>query len=197
MADDNFDDLLDFINSPSATPDAAEEKPAVHSFDDILDEVKAEVPIEPVAAPTPVAEPSDEVASMRAELAELKALLLAQAKGSVSVNNGVIENAPAPVDPDDVVFHVETDGFTAFGEVWTRGSEFTINRNSREYKDTCDINGNSWIDKIDDEEWQHQRFGRIVVAPGRFRARPGDLPVVDTAAIDYRRRGQYPFNFAK
>lgn len=172
--DADFDDLLSFLDEPTATK--VEETEAVpETFQELVAEGE-----------------KDEVAALKQELAELKALLSGQQTAPVRAPE---EPQAAPAEDEELlVFHVEADGFTAFEEVWTRGTEFNVVKGSEQYNRTLDRNGNTWLDHIADEEWQYKVYGRIVVAPGPFRAKPGEqIAVVDAAPIDYRRRGNYPF----
>ncbi len=79
---------------------------------------------------------------------------------------------PAPVfetadtAKDNIVIHFLEDGFTALGHVWFRGQELEFNRNSGAYADTCDRYGRSWLDLVDDEFGQAERWGKVMFRRG-------------------------------
>ncbi len=91
---------------------------------------------------------------------------------------------------ETILFHVVEDGFSAQGVVWVRGQELEFVKDSPEYKDTLDREGNSWLDMVGDDAAQMQRFGKVMVRPGPW---PGtDYEVPEASEAEAKRRRQPP-----
>lgn len=65
-----------------------------------------------------------------------------------------------------ILIHFLEDGFTALGQVWYRGQELEMARDSSSYRDTCDRRGRSWLDLRADEFAQVERWGKVMFRQG-------------------------------
>lgn len=110
-------------------------------------------------------------------------------------------------DADDVVtINFVEDGLSAFGKVWLRGEELSIQRDSDSWEATCDRNGDSWIDL--DQYDQYERFGKEMFRPGPWAGRSladiddpnlsdEDRKVLKKAADERAQQGKRPRRGAK
>lgn len=89
---------------------------------------------------------------------------------------------------ETILFHVVEDGFSAQGVVWVRGQELEFVKDSPEYKDTLDREGNSWLDLVGDDAAQMQRFGKIMVRPGPWPGADYEVPEASEAEAKRRRK---------
>lgn len=69
--------------------------------------------------------------------------------------------------PGNICIHFVEDGLSALGHIWVRGQELEFDPKGQAYKDTCDRNGNSWLDLVDDDSAQMERWGSV-----KFRRGP-------------------------
>jgi len=89
---------------------------------------------------------------------------------------------------ETILFHVVEDGFSAQGVVWVRGQELEFVKDSPEYKDTLDREGNSWLDMVGDDAAQMQRFGKVMVRPGPWPGTDYEVPEASEAEAKRRRK---------
>lgn len=89
-----------------------------------------------------------------------------------------VEEPTPEVEPasEKILIHFVSDGFTAFGYVWSKGQELEIEKPSPEYDRTCGTTGQSWLEVSSEE--QGIRWGRVV-----FRRGPSSIP---NSVLDYR-----------
>ena len=92
----------------------------------------------------------------------------------VSKAEPIIEEKP--VEKETILIHFVTDGFTAFGYVWSKGQELEIEVPSPEYDRTCDTTGASWL-RLTEEE-QLARYAKVW-----FKSGPSNIP---NSVINYR-----------
>lgn len=69
------------------------------------------------------------------------------------------------------------DGLCAFGKVWYRGEELSIDMDSPSWKTTLDVYGASWLDK--DEEAQVEYWGKRMFRQGAWQGQDFDLNATD------------------
>lgn len=132
------------------------------------------------------------------EIEEIKAIEDEEARA----NNQALslsEKAPTQFDNsrkggtgEKILFHVLKDGFTAFGDVWYRGQEIEVEVGTAAYKRTLDKHGNSWLDLVDDEHAQYDRWRERRIAPGEFRPLPGEKFEDELVSEDKRRKRTVP-----
>jgi hypothetical protein len=90
-----------------------------------------------------------------------------------------LKYAEAPTG-ETILLHFLEDGFTACGQVWLRGQELEFEVGGRAYNQQKDRNGNSWLDFLDDEDAQFDRYGTVMYRRGPFRGRAwGSNPEAD------------------
>jgi hypothetical protein len=77
-------------------------------------------------------------------------------------------------ESNTVLIHFVKDGVTAFGCVWYAGQEVEVDRDSDVFRTTLDRNGNSWLDKPEQE--------RLKSGPLAWKLGPSDIP---NELIDY------------
>lgn len=172
------------------TPEVAEPEQAPEKTPDQLriEELEAEL-AKPIETVTESLQDKPEKTPEQIRIEELE-MKLAQR------NAAVLENAPEQFETiedgtDVIVFHVVQDGFTAFGRVWLRGQELRLT--PKHYEETKDRHGVSWVDTLlNDQNAQYDRWGTVYIAPGPFRARPGEVFNDEVAREDERRKGAIP-----
>lgn len=77
-------------------------------------------------------------------------------------------------DPTQLVtINFVQDGMTAFGRIFYRGQELTIERGSAEWERTLDEEGNSWLEM--DEDAQNDRWGERFFRPGKWTGKGFDV----------------------
>lgn len=88
---------------------------------------------------------------------------------------------PETAENEVVTIHFLEDGFTAFGQVFYRGQELSIEKGSPQYKETLDKKGNSWLDLDVDE--QFKRYEKQMFAPGPWRGRTLEDAIKEMEAL--------------
>jgi hypothetical protein len=82
----------------------------------------------------------------------------------------VPDSPPVPFDgPDSYLIHFVEDGHTAFGQVWYRGQELLVKKDSDQFKQTLtdpEDASTTWLAL--DEYGQIRRWGRRVFRPGAW-----------------------------
>lgn len=71
-----------------------------------------------------------------------------------------------PGAADNILIHFLEDGITALGHIWRRGQELEFEPGSAAYRDTCDRFGRTWLELVDDEFGQIDRWGRVMFRRG-------------------------------
>jgi hypothetical protein len=74
---------------------------------------------------------------------------------------------------DVVTINFLEDGMTAFGVVWYRGQEVSVEKGSPEWESTLDEDGNSWLEWDEDE--QLERWGVRFHKAGKWSGKGFDL----------------------
>lgn len=116
-------------------------------------------PVATVAArPVPEAQLSPEQRRIR-----LLEDTLAKERGRKDVEPAA-EQLAADAAAGALVIHFLETGLTALGKVWYRGEQRLFD--AQAYADTCDRNGNSWLDLADDEQTQIARYGKVMFRRG-------------------------------
>ncbi len=100
------------------------------------------------------------------QLARIKELenLLALERGKKDPEPEVVTARPG--QEGNILLHFLEDGFTAWGQVWYRGQEVEIGRDSPAFRDTVDRRGFSWLSMLGDDFAQIERYGRVFFRPG-------------------------------
>lgn len=122
------------------------------------------------------------VHQLEAELARARARLAGQ---DSDVRSWPVSSVPVPKDGEKIVIHIRKDGFTAAGQVWYLGQELEFVVGSPVWKDTCDLNGNSWVLLSDVD--QIRRYGEVQFGFGPW---PGEPFTDEKAALAERRRAR-------
>lgn len=87
-----------------------------------------------------------------------------------------------PGAADNILIHFLEDGITALGHIWRRGQELEFEPGSAAYRDTCDRFGRTWLELVDDEFGQVERWGKVMFRRGPW---PGkDLRAAATAQFE-------------
>ncbi len=73
---------------------------------------------------------------------------------------------PADATGDNILLHFLEDGFTTLGKVWYRGQELEFTRGSAAFLDTFDRNGRTWLDLVDNEFAQVEKYGKVMFRRG-------------------------------
>ena len=183
---ESFEDLLGSEDAPPVEEEASAAKSAAQQRIEDLKQALLNTPEpEPEAA-----EPSEE------ELEEIKDLEDQIAKRN---NARITSAAPAAFSDtshdegkDVLVIHFLEDGFSAFGAVWSKGQEIEIVKGSPEWNRTLDINGESWLDLVNNPQGQRRKWGKIFFAQGEYEWVEGEEFDVLTAKADVRRRRGVP-----
>lgn len=80
------------------------------------------------------------------------------------------------------------DGLAAFGKMWYRGEELSVDRDSVSFQATQDTSGESWLDL--DEDAQIARWGKRMFRPGKWSGAGFDLTAVDVDGQPYTEEDQ-------
>jgi len=124
-------------------------------------------------------------------IAELEAKLAERVQAKTSGDAPVVYRDSAG-DGEKILFHFLESGISALGQVWEKGQEVEIVVGSPEYKRTLNRNGESWIDLLDDEDGQWNRWGRLMIRRGPYRWRAGEEFDLEVAKADARRQRRVP-----
>lgn len=103
------------------------------------------------------ADETSEIERLKAELAELKSLVLTNS--AKTSNEGPADTSEIQEDTNKILIHFVRDGLTVLGKMKYRGQELELHRNGQAYKDTCDRNGWSFLELADDAVAQEERWG--------------------------------------
>lgn len=197
----DFDDLLALTDDEEqATPEAPSDDP----------EPEAEEP----EAPAPTSDPGETPEQKR--IRELEAALAAPLPEGIDEeetpaqkrikeledqlarrNTMILDRAPETFVADSgpgekILIHFLEDGFTAFGQVWSKGQEIEVVVGSENWKRTLNRSGTSWLDRRNDPTAQRLRYGKIMFAEGPYKWRSGEEFDVTVAQADVRRGRRVP-----
>lgn len=178
---------------------AKNEDEAPINFDDLLsgahseDSASESENLGDVAVENPDADLQAKLDAQAAEIEALKAALATQAKEDIS-SDPIEYSRPAVSSAlgDYVTIHFREDGFSAWGQVWHRGQEITIQEGSPDWERTRDRTGFTWLDIRDDEAAQEQKYGKRYFASGPFVPRKGEKFEDFLVQEDARRGGRIP-----
>lgn len=104
-------------------------------------------------------------------------------------------------DTNSFLIHFVCDGMSAFGYSWSAGQELELDKDSSDFAETLDRNGNSWMTMSDDE--QTAAFGRVRHRPGpspitnpilNYEVNVLDTPVANRTSADQTRFGNLYFS---
>ncbi len=192
-ASDDADDLLEELSaaSPETTPQAETSSSVGDEDDERIRELKAAL-----AQPLPKFEATEEETSGPKELTP-KQREIQDLEDQLAKRNALIaENAPTqyapPAKGETILIHIVEDGFIALGEVWFRGQELEFEIGGSAYRQTQDLNGNSWVDIAGDLQAQYQKWGKQRIGLGPFIPRPNEKFEDDVARSDARRKRAVP-----
>jgi hypothetical protein len=198
---DDFDDLLDV--DETVTP-AESDEPAVDNFDDLVAEVAEEPELTPEQKRIAeleaalAAHDEDELAEIeltpdQKRILELEALLAEREldKSVREAERADVGMSVAPGAGKKILFHFKKDGLLVLGNIWLRGQEVEIEVGSRAYERTRGSDGSSWLDILDDDNAQIDKWGDHYVGSGPFVPRRGEV-FEDEVAKDDRKRKRRP-----
>lgn len=92
-----------------------------------------------------------------------------------------LEPPSALDDTGNILIHFLEDGLTVLGHVWFRGQEIEFQPGGRAFRDTCDRHGRSWLELVDNEFGQVDRWGKVMFRRGPW---PGKS-WVDAAKVPF------------
>jgi len=105
-----------------------------------------------------------------------------------------IEAAEPEYDEEEgetLLINFVSDGFTAFGQTWYTGQELEFHIGGEDYELTRDLQGNSWLEL--DEDQQFELYGKVIFRRGPWR---GKRLSPDQMSPEERRRARrVPINF--
>lgn len=74
--------------------------------------------------------------------------------------------SPAQGSAENILIHFLEDGFTALGQVFTKGQELEFTPGSPAYEDTKDRHGASWLGFRSNDFAQVERWGKVMFREG-------------------------------
>lgn len=91
-----------------------------------------------------------------------------------ATNNNTVGVTPDSKTANLVTINFVHDGLTAFGRVWYRGQELSIDRTSADWETTIDpATGKSWLEL--DEYEQEDKWGNRYFREGKWKGKGFDL----------------------